>query len=90
LWALVKDARNDKGEFIGGAGEYTVTRTQTERERRGFHPIGRYSIDEREIIVLKRYPEVKSHPGLPASRQVWHKGTIDRQRFRHRGKKLFI
>jgi len=86
LWQLVKDVKNGKGENVGGSGDYAVVRTQVSGERRGFHPIGLYSIDEIQIIVLKRYSEVKSHPGLPASRQVWHKGTLQRQRFRTSGR----
>jgi hypothetical protein len=77
LWQLIKEH---------GPGDYAVTRTQQKGERRGFHPIGLYSIDENQIIVLKRYPEVKSHPGLPASRQLWHKGTIRRKRLRTSGR----
>jgi len=77
LWQLVKEK---------GPGKYAVTRTQVKGERRGFHPIGFYAIDERELIVLKRYSEVKSHPGLPSSRQVWHKGTLQRECFRTSGR----
>jgi len=77
LWQLIKEK---------GPGEYAVTRTQNHGERRGFQPIGLYSIDERQLIVLKRYSEVKSHPGLPSSRQVWHKGTLQRQRLRTSGR----
>lgn len=77
LWHLIK-------EF--GPGDYAVVRTQVKGERRGFHPIGLYSINADRMIVLKRYSEVKSHPGLPASRQVWHKGTLERKRLRNSGR----
>ncbi len=74
-----------------GPGEYYVVRTQEKGESRGFHSVGFYSIDGFELIVLKRFREVKSHPGLPPSRQLWHKGTVERKRLRSsgRGKKLF-
>jgi len=82
LWQLVK-------EF--GPGDYAVVRTQVKGEKRGFHAVGFYSIDGERLIVLKRFPDVKSHPGLPSSRQVWHKGTLERKRLRSsgRGKKRF-
>ena len=87
LWQLVKDAGKDEdGKEKGGPGDYAVTRTQNTSERRGFHPIGLYSIDDHSLTVLKRYSEVKSHPGLPPSRQVWHKGTIERQKLRTSGR----
>ena len=80
LWHLIKGH---------GPGYYAVTRTQAKGEGRGFHPVFFGYVDENHLVIKKRYSEVKSHPGLPASRQMWYKGTKERQRFRKRGRKRF-
>jgi hypothetical protein len=80
LWHLVKKY---------GSGYYAVTRTQAKGEGRGFHPVFFGYVDEYHLVVKKRYSEVKSHPRLPPSRQLYFKGTKERKRFRKRGKRRF-
>lgn len=80
LWHLVKGH---------GLGYYAVTRTQERSEKRGFHPVGFFYIDENHLVIKKKYSEVKSHAGLPPSRQLWYKRTQERKRFRNRGRKRF-
>lgn len=71
----------------GIPGYYAVTRTQAKGESRGFHPCFFGYVDGECVVVEKRYSEVKSHPHLPQSRQLYFKGTRERERFRKRGKR---
>lgn len=64
LWDLVK-------KF--GPGIYRIVRSQAEGERAGFHPVFYGYVDETYLEVQRSYSDYKSHPNLPASRQVFFK-----------------
>lgn len=72
LWHIVKEQ----------PGTYLVLRTQAEGDSAGFHPVWMGTIDFDHLSTQRRYPQVKSHPGLPISRQLFSKRVEQRVRFR--------
>jgi len=72
LWDLIKDK---------GAGDYRISRTATDGERRGFHPVWLGSIDESRLTTERRYTQFKGVPSLPPSRDLFFKRSKGRSRF---------
>jgi len=64
-----------------GEGVYRIVRTHAKGERRGFHGVWLGWIDAEHVTVDRRYPEYKSHPGVPMSRQLFFKKVTERSKF---------
>jgi len=77
LWDLIKDK---------GPGDYRISRTATDGERKGFHPVWLGSIDQLHLTTDRRYTQFKGIPSLPPSRDLYFKRPRGRTRFSKYGR----